>query len=238
MRARPGAARRRARRPTRGSSSSRRRAGAFSGNIFAAGNRADTTGLRVGRSSLSAVLALHRVRCLCMETVSFTRMADGTREDYELLARYEAEYTAKLPDRLLAALDALKHSLVGYKVSALRALAPVGDPRAPRRQERGVRRRRAPARHRRRARAAHPQRDGRGDPAAVRLGGDLLDRRPPRRLPDVLLRRALRRRPERARAVPRQPVLRRVRRVLRALRPELLRPGVRVAARSSSSSRW
>ena len=52
-----------------------------------------------------------------METVSFTRMADGTREDYELLARYEAEYTAKLPDRLLAALDALKHSVVGYQVT-------------------------------------------------------------------------------------------------------------------------
>jgi predicted HD phosphohydrolase len=52
-----------------------------------------------------------------VETVSFTRMADGTREDYELLARYEEEYSAKLPDRLLAALDALKHSLVGYQVS-------------------------------------------------------------------------------------------------------------------------
>ncbi|MGH3139126.1 MAG: peptidase, partial [Gaiellales bacterium] len=52
-----------------------------------------------------------------METVSFTSMADGTREDYELLARYEKDYTAQLPDRLLAALDALKHSLVGYKVT-------------------------------------------------------------------------------------------------------------------------
>jgi predicted HD phosphohydrolase len=52
-----------------------------------------------------------------METVSFTRMADGTREDYELLARYEQEYSARLPDRLLAALDGLKHSLVGYQVS-------------------------------------------------------------------------------------------------------------------------
>jgi predicted HD phosphohydrolase len=52
-----------------------------------------------------------------VETVSFTRMADGTREDYALLARYEEEYTAQLPDRLLKALDALKHSLVGYQVT-------------------------------------------------------------------------------------------------------------------------
>jgi len=52
-----------------------------------------------------------------VETVSFTRMADGTREDYALLARYEEEYSAKLPDRLLAALDALKQSLVGYQVT-------------------------------------------------------------------------------------------------------------------------
>jgi len=52
-----------------------------------------------------------------VETVSFTRMADGTREDYELLARYEVEYTAALPDRLLAALDALKRSFPGYQIS-------------------------------------------------------------------------------------------------------------------------
>jgi predicted HD phosphohydrolase len=52
-----------------------------------------------------------------METVSFTRMADGTREDYELLARYGAEYAATLPERLLAALDALKHSFAGYQVT-------------------------------------------------------------------------------------------------------------------------
>jgi predicted HD phosphohydrolase len=52
-----------------------------------------------------------------METVSFTRMADGTREDYELLARHGAEYAATLPERLLAALDALKHSFAGYQVT-------------------------------------------------------------------------------------------------------------------------
>lgn len=52
-----------------------------------------------------------------METVSFVSMAEGTREDYELLARYEEQYVAALPDRLLAALDALKASYPGYQVS-------------------------------------------------------------------------------------------------------------------------
>jgi predicted HD phosphohydrolase len=52
-----------------------------------------------------------------METVAFTRMADGTREDYELLARYEEEYEKELPDRLLHALEGLKHSFAGYQVN-------------------------------------------------------------------------------------------------------------------------
>ena len=50
-------------------------------------------------------------------TVSFTRMADGTAEDYELLGRYEDAYIAGLPDRLLGALDALKGSFGGYQVT-------------------------------------------------------------------------------------------------------------------------
>lgn len=53
------------------------------------------------------------------ETVSFVQMKDGTREDYELLERLEAEYARELPDRLLAALRGLEHSLAGYKVSRL-----------------------------------------------------------------------------------------------------------------------
>jgi predicted HD phosphohydrolase len=52
-----------------------------------------------------------------METVSFTRMEDATAEDYVLLARYEDEYTAQLPDRLLGALDGLRHSFAGYQVN-------------------------------------------------------------------------------------------------------------------------
>jgi len=52
-----------------------------------------------------------------VETVAFTRMSEGTREDYALLDRYEAEYVRELPDRLLAALDGLKASMPGYQVS-------------------------------------------------------------------------------------------------------------------------
>jgi predicted HD phosphohydrolase len=52
-------------------------------------------------------------------TVSFRRMEDGTREDYELLERAERGYVRELPDRLLAALRKLDQSLQGYPVSRL-----------------------------------------------------------------------------------------------------------------------
>jgi predicted HD phosphohydrolase len=51
--------------------------------------------------------------------VSFTRMEDGTREDYELLERSEREYVRALPDRVLSALRKLDDSLPGYRVSRL-----------------------------------------------------------------------------------------------------------------------
>jgi predicted HD phosphohydrolase len=53
------------------------------------------------------------------EIVSFRRMEDGTREDYELLERAEREYARGLPDSILAALAKLDHSLQGYPVSRL-----------------------------------------------------------------------------------------------------------------------
>ncbi len=52
-----------------------------------------------------------------METVSFTRMSDGTPDDYALLDRLETEYVNTLPDRLLDAVNALAHSMSGYQVS-------------------------------------------------------------------------------------------------------------------------
>lgn len=54
-----------------------------------------------------------------METVSFTRMADGSRADYEFLAGHEQRHIEALPNRIIAALQAMEHSIDGYKVSRL-----------------------------------------------------------------------------------------------------------------------
>src|SRR5262249_12613038 len=53
-----------------------------------------------------------------MSTVSFTRMMDGTREDYELLEREEQPFFDTLPDRLLAVLGMLEGT-GGYQVTRL-----------------------------------------------------------------------------------------------------------------------
>ena len=52
-------------------------------------------------------------------TVTFTSMAEGTREDYELLGRLEAEFAVKTADRVLEQLRGLDGSLSGYKVDRL-----------------------------------------------------------------------------------------------------------------------
>lgn len=54
-----------------------------------------------------------------MSVVSFTRMDEGTRQDYALLHKLEQDYIQSLPDRLLSALQALDNSLAGYQVSRL-----------------------------------------------------------------------------------------------------------------------
>lgn len=54
-----------------------------------------------------------------METVKFTRMKDGDREDYAFLTEHEIEYAAGTADRLLAAMVDLDKSLSGYKVTRL-----------------------------------------------------------------------------------------------------------------------
>lgn len=54
-----------------------------------------------------------------MDVVSFTRMEDGTVEDYAFLDRLEKKHAAHLPDRILDALRGLEHSLEGYKVTRL-----------------------------------------------------------------------------------------------------------------------
>jgi len=54
-----------------------------------------------------------------METVQFTRMADGTKEEYALLHGLEAEYAAHLPERILDGLRQLDDGLAGYQVTRL-----------------------------------------------------------------------------------------------------------------------
>jgi predicted HD phosphohydrolase len=54
-----------------------------------------------------------------MQAVNFTRMEDGTREEYEFLDRKEHEYAAGLPDRILESLRKLEHSISGYKINRL-----------------------------------------------------------------------------------------------------------------------
>ena len=54
-----------------------------------------------------------------METVNFTSMAQGTRAEYELLERYDAEFTDSLAHRILEYLGRLDDSISGYKVSRL-----------------------------------------------------------------------------------------------------------------------
>jgi len=54
-----------------------------------------------------------------MQTVNFTRMEDGTREEYEFLDRMEHEYIAGLPERIIESLRKLEHSISGYRINRL-----------------------------------------------------------------------------------------------------------------------
>ncbi len=52
-------------------------------------------------------------------TVSFTSMAAGNQEDYDLLDRLESEFAAGTADRVLEQLKGLAGSLAGYQVDRL-----------------------------------------------------------------------------------------------------------------------
>ena len=54
-----------------------------------------------------------------MKKVSFTRLRDGTAEDYAYLYELEEEYCRGVVDRLMAHLKLLDESLSGYQVSRL-----------------------------------------------------------------------------------------------------------------------
>ncbi|TDJ04196.1 MAG: HD domain-containing protein [Deltaproteobacteria bacterium] len=51
-----------------------------------------------------------------MKTVGFTRMEDGTREDYLFLARLKAKHDAGAADRVFACLEGLREGPSGYQV--------------------------------------------------------------------------------------------------------------------------
>lgn len=54
-----------------------------------------------------------------MDKVSFTRMKDGTKEDYEFLTAHEIDHTRHTADRLLTALVELDKGLSGYQITRL-----------------------------------------------------------------------------------------------------------------------
>ena len=54
-----------------------------------------------------------------MDTVSFTRMEDGTKEDYDFLESLEEKALESLPDRLIDMLTNAEDVLQGYKITRL-----------------------------------------------------------------------------------------------------------------------
>jgi len=54
-----------------------------------------------------------------MDTVSFTKMEDGTEEDYTFLAKHEHNFVQDLPNRIMSALEKLRDSFSGYKIDRL-----------------------------------------------------------------------------------------------------------------------
>ena len=50
---------------------------------------------------------------------TFTAMRDGTREDYQIIAQYDAEFSAGLADRILVHLRLLEGTTGGYAVDRL-----------------------------------------------------------------------------------------------------------------------
>ena len=53
------------------------------------------------------------------EVAGFTRMEDGTREEYQIIERAQVPFTAALPDRVLAHLRLLDGSFGGMKVDRM-----------------------------------------------------------------------------------------------------------------------
>jgi predicted HD phosphohydrolase len=56
------------------------------------------------------------------ETVSFTRMSDGSAADFALLDRVGQPWVAGLADRLLAVMETMEHAFPGYQTTSLEHL--------------------------------------------------------------------------------------------------------------------
>lgn len=54
-----------------------------------------------------------------MNTVTFTQMKDGTKDEYLMLGELEDRFVEGLPERILESLKALENTLSGYRVSRL-----------------------------------------------------------------------------------------------------------------------
>ena len=54
-----------------------------------------------------------------MDKVNFTRMENGTAEEYAFLDQLEEQFKADLPKRLIERLKFLNSSLSGYQISRL-----------------------------------------------------------------------------------------------------------------------
>jgi len=76
-----------------------------------------------GNGGLACAHGISRFTSLCfngrMETVKFTQMKDGDREDYAFLTTHESEFAAGTADRLLKAMVELDKSMSGYKITRL-----------------------------------------------------------------------------------------------------------------------
>ena len=162
--------------------------------------------------------------------VSFTRMADGTREDYELLEGLEDEFAAGTADRVLAHLRELSGSMGGYQVDRLEhSLQSATRAHRDGAEEEMVV-----------AALLHDIDDllaphSHGELAALLLRplrdrAHALDRPAPRPVPARLLRPPCGRRPQRARQVPRPLLVSGRRGLLPPLGSVLVRSRLRFAA--------
>ena len=62
-----------------------------------------------------------------MDTVAFTRMIDGTAEEYAFLEELEHAYAGRLPQRIERSLAALEHSLQRLSRQPPRTLPAIGN---------------------------------------------------------------------------------------------------------------